>query len=676
MANKITFEIIAKALGFKNADQAVKGLSGRMKKFATGLAATGVAYKAIGATIEGVKLAGKLEGVEQAFNNMRDAAGFTINTFSKLDKALNGTADRITVMEQANSAMLLGIVDSDDQMAQMFDTAQRLARAVGQDATYGIESLVTGLGRQSKLMLDNLGIMVDVAKANKEYAEELGKTASELTETERKQAFINKALAEGQRLADGLGEEFLTTSDKIAQFNTSYTNLSIALGEAVVDAGILSWMDTLSTSITGLLEIRRNELAINERAKTKYGDNSEAINQLNTQIDNQIEKHEKLRTTITTVTSVTGSMGEQIDLYKEKARDGTAMTADEIIQFTLLKASIADLKEKRQVLIDGYDTENTVKQTTIDKIKEEIQANKDLAAQQEKNAESLTNFSDWKKANVGSDLELELRAITEKETASLASIDGLIDGEAKKQEILDHYDKLRQEQRDAEAEHTKDLYDDFVEEHFTSETERLEAERTAMLENVKEYEDAEAHKAKIDAFYDKKKKALIKMQKAANAEAIGSAMGSFAALNDAMGGSAELSKGLTIAQAIADAYASYNRAIATGTPPASTIMAAASLASGLANVISIEKAYQDAKKTKSAQYGFEGVVSEPTQFTVGEGGAAEFVSVTPMEGVDNAGGGGMTIVVQGNVMTDDFVEGELAEAIADAVRRGTDFGIS
>ena len=56
MANKITFEIIAKALGFKNTDQAVKGLSGRMKKFATGLAATGVAYKAIGATIEGVKL--------------------------------------------------------------------------------------------------------------------------------------------------------------------------------------------------------------------------------------------------------------------------------------------------------------------------------------------------------------------------------------------------------------------------------------------------------------------------------------------------------------------------------------------------------------------------------------------------------------------------------------------
>ena len=33
-----------------------------------------------------------------------------------------------------------------------------------------INSLVTGLGRQSKLMLDNLGIMVDNNKAYEKYA--------------------------------------------------------------------------------------------------------------------------------------------------------------------------------------------------------------------------------------------------------------------------------------------------------------------------------------------------------------------------------------------------------------------------------------------------------------------------------------------------------------------------
>ena len=47
-----------------------------------------------------------------------------------------------------------------------------------------------------------------------------------------------------------------------------------------------------------------------------------------------------------------------------------------------------------------------------------------------------------------------------------------------------------------------------------------------------------------------------------------------------------------------------------------------------------------------------------------------------MEGVDNSGGGGINIQISGNVMTDEFVEEELAERIADAVRRGVDFGIS
>ena len=55
-------------------------------------------------------------------------------------------------MTQANNAMLLGIFDNNDQMAEMFDIAQRLGAALGKDTLFGVESLVTGMGRQSKLM--------------------------------------------------------------------------------------------------------------------------------------------------------------------------------------------------------------------------------------------------------------------------------------------------------------------------------------------------------------------------------------------------------------------------------------------------------------------------------------------------------------------------------------------
>ena len=39
------------------------------------------------------------------------------------------------------------------------------------------------------------------------------------------------------------------------------------------------------------------------------------------------------------------------------------------------------------------------------------------------------------------------------------------------------------------------------------------------------------------------------------------------------------------------------------------------------------------------------------------------------------GGGSVNVSVTGNVLTQDFVEGELAESIKEAVRRGSDFGI-
>ena len=174
----------------------------------------------------------------------------------------------------------------------------------------------------------------------------------------------------------------------------------------------------------------------------------------------------------------------------------------------------------------------------------------------------------------------------------------------------------------------------------------------------------------------KTKATMMKVNAAMEVASNSQIAGSFAALNEAAGGSAKMTKNLTIAQAFADAYAGSARALRDYPAPASYAVAASSIAMGLATAINVQNAYKEAQNQESAQYGFEGVVDEPTQFTVGEGGAAEYVSVTPMEGVNNAGGGMPNIIIQGNVMTDEFVEEELAERIADAVRRGVDFGIS
>ena len=116
---------------------------------------------------QSVQVSAKIRTMERSFHSLGKSIGTNDKSLDKLRGALNGTMTDTELMEQANNAMLLGIVDSDDQMAELFDNAQRLAQALGRDARYGVESLTTGIGRQSRLMLDNLGIIVKAEDAYK-----------------------------------------------------------------------------------------------------------------------------------------------------------------------------------------------------------------------------------------------------------------------------------------------------------------------------------------------------------------------------------------------------------------------------------------------------------------------------------------------------------------------------
>jgi hypothetical protein len=157
--------------------------------------------------------------------------------------------------------------------------------------------------------------------------------------------------------------------------------------------------------------------------------------------------------------------------------------------------------------------------------------------------------------------------------------------------------------------------------------------------------------------------------------------GSFSALNDAMGGSAELSKNLTIAQAFADAYSGSARAFRDHAAPASFAIAASVIATGLATAINTQNAYnqkfEEGGLVGGMRHSQGGTIIEAEQGEyVMNRNAVESIGVDTLEAMNETGGGGVTVNISGNVMTDDFVENELAEKIASAVRRGTDFGIS
>ena len=227
------FFINVKEKGAKKAAGNIKSLTGSMKMMA--LQAVSVTAVVAGLR-KSIQMSAEMEGVGRGFDNLAKSSGFSTGAFNKFKAATDGTVGSLELMKQANNAMLLGITDSEDQMANMFDVAQRLGQSLGLDTVQAVESLVTGLGRQSKLMLDNLGIMVNTQQAYDNYAASIGKTSSQLTDQERKTAFTNAAMKEANSLVAQLGEEQLSTKDSINQVATAAGDLAIKFGDVLAPA--------------------------------------------------------------------------------------------------------------------------------------------------------------------------------------------------------------------------------------------------------------------------------------------------------------------------------------------------------------------------------------------------------------------------------------------------------
>ena len=220
---KNTHIIEVKTIGSKNAIKSVAAVTAGLIAFA----------KAIGVATDLAKQSAKVDALERGFDALGSKIGFTSGSLEKLRGAVDGTVNDMNLMQQANNAMMLGVVKSDEEMAQLFDTAQRLGQALGVETTDAVNSLVTGMGRQSKLMLDNLGIIVDTQSAYDKYAEKLGIATSQLDDLQKKEAFNEEVLKISNDMVGELGTEVLDGVTAFAQLETSIFNARTAIGEAL-----------------------------------------------------------------------------------------------------------------------------------------------------------------------------------------------------------------------------------------------------------------------------------------------------------------------------------------------------------------------------------------------------------------------------------------------------------
>lgn len=102
-----------------------------------------------------------VKGLRQSFEKLTENTKLTIEA---LRSATRYTISDSVLLEQANLALMLELPAN--ELATLFKAAFDLGLSLGLKPEKAIESLSKGVGRQSRLILDNIGI---VFKANEAY---------------------------------------------------------------------------------------------------------------------------------------------------------------------------------------------------------------------------------------------------------------------------------------------------------------------------------------------------------------------------------------------------------------------------------------------------------------------------------------------------------------------------
>ena len=232
MANRRIFDIIFRTKGLDKGKKDAEGLDNSFSSLAKTAKTVAIGFASVQAglkAIEFAKLAAQTETVRRSFGNLAKEPDKMLQA---MKKATAGTISEMELMQKFNEAALLGLPL--ERFDEMLNVARGAAQATGQSMDFMLNSIVTGLGRQSKLMLDNLGILVDVETANESYAESIGKTASQLTDQEKKQAFVNETLRVGSENLDRLGGVTESSVDSFGRFNASLADLQVTFGSIVL----------------------------------------------------------------------------------------------------------------------------------------------------------------------------------------------------------------------------------------------------------------------------------------------------------------------------------------------------------------------------------------------------------------------------------------------------------
>ena len=183
----------ASANSTKNFSKMAQGIGGKLVPAYATLAAN---IFAVTAAFNAFQKASQIENLEKNLIRTGNIAG---QNFAALSESLKEVTGNAIDTEQALRSVAQGTAQGFDasQLKDLTRIAKGASIALGRDMSDALDRLIRGTAKLEPEILDELGIIVRLDRAAKDYAQSLNKTENQLTAFEKQQAFANAVTEQG-----------------------------------------------------------------------------------------------------------------------------------------------------------------------------------------------------------------------------------------------------------------------------------------------------------------------------------------------------------------------------------------------------------------------------------------------------------------------------------------------
>ena len=205
---------------------------------------------AITAAFTALKEAAQVKALEEGFAALGNEVGRTSTLMAdRLVKITGGALSMSAALKASAAGFSAGF--SMKELEGLAQIARSASIALGRDLGDALDRLVRGTAKLEPEILDELGIFIRLDDAADQYALSLGKTGDQLTNVQRRQAFLNAALAQGERKFSAVGEVDINPFNKLA---AAAKNLAEGFLRAV-NVAIVPFLNLLANNSLALIGV-------------------------------------------------------------------------------------------------------------------------------------------------------------------------------------------------------------------------------------------------------------------------------------------------------------------------------------------------------------------------------------------------------------------------------------